>query len=44
VERDVHAPGHRDLLPDHPLGRSGVVIQDVPDVTGLPARGTDRMS
>ena len=44
VEGDVHAAGDRDLLPDHPLGRTGVVVQDVADVPGLPPRRTDRMS
>ena len=44
VEGDVEPAGDRDLLADQPLGRAGVVVQDVADVPGLPARRADRMS
>ncbi len=43
VEGDVDAAGHRDLRPQHPLRGSGVVVEHVADVSGLPARRSDRM-
>ena len=42
-ERDVDAAGDRDLAAEVPLGRPGVVGEDVADVAGLPAGVADRV-